>query len=254
MLLHWADSGILKANHVVEDYTGMDTLAERLGQVGGRVVPMLSPRLPLIDQRSDTSPSPYLGIDTFPIDSTNSYLQLSERMHQQVFPPLGGCLSWIADGNKYSYSVTLEPVSYRQRFLRAPVDVVLRGVLQNLDTISLSRSASESWIIQCTDAELGQEAFQHLKQLSTGESAMLAEVNERGVVCSAVLSVLSSCTAQLTVLQPLVTQEDQLLPTHIVPLDTADISNDLPDVVSSVLNVIYDIIEDEDGSKKDASL
>ncbi len=76
----------------------------------------------------------------------------------------------------------------------------------------------------------------------------LAEVNERGVVCSAVLSVLSSCTAQLTVLQPLVTQEDQLLPTHIVPLDTADISNDLPDVVSSVLNVIYDIIEDEDGS------
>ncbi len=73
-------------------------------------------------------------------------------------------------------------------------------------------------------------------------------MNERGVVCSAVLSVLSSCTAQLTVLQPLVTQEDQLLPTHIVPLDTADISNDLPDVVSSVLNVIYDIIEDEDGS------
>ncbi len=34
-------------------------------------------------------------------------------------------------------------------------------------------SASESWIIQCTDAELGQEAFQHLKQLSTGESAMV---------------------------------------------------------------------------------
>ncbi len=28
---------------MVEDYTGMDTLAERLGQVGGRVVPMLSP-------------------------------------------------------------------------------------------------------------------------------------------------------------------------------------------------------------------
>lgn len=76
----------------------------------------------------------------------------------------------------------------------------------------------------------------------------LAEVNEGGVVCSAVLSVLSSCTAQLTVLQPLVTQEDQLLPTQVVPLDTTDISSDLPDVVSSVLNVMYDIMEDEDCS------
>lgn len=73
----------------------------------------------------------------------------------------------------------------------------------------------------------------------------LAEVSEGGVVCSAVLYVLSSCMAQLTVLQPLVTQEDQLLPTH-VPLDCTDISSDLPDVVSSVLNVMYDIMEDED--------
>ncbi|XP_073688131.1 treslin [Garra rufa] len=248
VVLHWADSGILKANHVVEDYTGMDTLAELLGQVGGRVVPMLSACLPLMDQHSDTSPSLNLGIDAFPIDSTNSYLQLSEKVQQQVFPPLGGFLSWISDGNKRSCSVTLEPVSCRQRFLRDPVNVDLKGVLQDLDTITLSHSASESWILQCTGAELGQEAFQHLKQLSTGGSAMLAEVSEGGVVCSAVLSVLSSCTAQLTVLQPLVTHEDQLLPADRVSLDTTDISSDLPDVVSSVLNVMYDIMEDEDCS------
>lgn len=65
---------------------------------------------------------------------------------------------------------------------------------------------------------------------------------------SAVLSVLSSCTAQLTVLQPLVTQEDPLLPSDLVSLDITDISSDLPDVVSSVLNVMYDIMEDEDCS------
>jgi len=76
----------------------------------------------------------------------------------------------------------------------------------------------------------------------------LAEVSEGGVLCSAVLSVLSSCTAQLTVLQPLVTQEDQPLPADLVSLDTTDISSDLPDVVSSVLNVMYDIMEDEDCS------
>lgn len=74
----------------------METLAELLGQVGGRVVPMLSACLPLMDQHSDISPSLDLGIDAFPVDSTNSYLQLSEKMHQQVFPSLGGSLSWIS--------------------------------------------------------------------------------------------------------------------------------------------------------------
>ncbi|CAM4734760.1 unnamed protein product [Leuciscus chuanchicus] len=248
VVLHWADSGILKAHHLVEDYTGTDTLAELLLQVGGRVVPMLSPGLPQMDKHPSVSHSLALGLDAFPIDFINGYLQFSERMHQQVFPPLSGSLSWIADGNRRSFNVTLEPVSCRQRFLRVPVDVILRGVLQDFDTISLSRPASESWILQCPDAELGQEAFQHLKELSTGGSAMLAEVSEGGVLCSAVLSVLSSCMAQLTVLQPLVTQEDRLLPADIVSLDTTDISSDLPDVVSSVLNVMYDIMEDEDCS------
>ncbi|XP_077067019.1 treslin isoform X2 [Siphateles boraxobius] len=248
VVLHWADSGILKAHHMVEDYTGTDTLAELLLQVGGRVVPMLSPGLPLMDKHPGVSHSLALGLDAFPIDFINGYLQFSERMHQQVFPPLSGSLSWIADGNRCSFNVTLEPVSCRQRFLRVPVDVILRGVLQDFNIISLSRPASESWILQCPDAELGQEVFQHLKELSTGGSAMLAEVSEGGVLCSAVLSVLSSCMAQLTVLQPLVTQEDQLLPADLVSLDTTDISSDLPDVVSSVLNVMYDIMEDEDCS------
>lgn len=248
VVLHWADSGILKAHHVVEDYSGTDTLAELLRQVGGRVVPMLSPGLPPMDQHPGVSHSLALGLDAFPVDFINGYLQLSERMHQQVFPPLSGSLSWIADGNRHSCNVTLEPVSCRQRFLRVPVEVILKGVLQDFDTISLSRPASESWILQCPDAELGQEAFQHLKELSTGGSAMLAEVSEGGVLCSAVLSVLSSCMAQLTVLQPLVTQEDQLLPADLVSLDTTDISSDLPDVVSSVLNVMYDIMEEEDCS------
>lgn len=248
VVLHWADSGVFKDDHMAKDYTGIETLMELLGQVGGRVVPMLSPCLPLMDQHPDMNSSLALGLGAFPIDATNSYLHLSERMQGKLFPPLGASFSWIADGSKRSCNVTLEPVSYRQRFLCAPVDVILKGVLQGLDILSLSHLASETWILQCPDAELGQEAFQHLKQLSTGGHAMLAEVSEGGVVCSAVLSVLSSCTAQLTVLQPLLAQEDQLLPTHLVSLDTTDISSDLPDVVSSVLNVMYDIMENDDCS------
>ncbi|XP_051979224.1 treslin [Xyrauchen texanus] len=251
VVLHWADSGILKGNNVVEDYTGMETVAELLGQVGGLVVPMLSPCLPMRDQHPGVNPALAFGLDVFPIDSVNGYIQSSQRLQQQAFPSLDGSLCWIAEGgDKQSCGVTLEPVSFRQRSLRAPVEVTLSGVLQDLDTLSLSSSASESWILQCTVAELGQVAFQHLRELSTGGSSMLAEVSEGGVVCSAVLSVLSSCTALLTVLQPLVILGDMHLPASSVSSDTADISTDLPDVVSSVLNVMYDTLEAEDYSEE----
>uniref|UniRef100_A0A8C2KAU1 Treslin N-terminal domain-containing protein n=1 Tax=Cyprinus carpio TaxID=7962 RepID=A0A8C2KAU1_CYPCA len=220
VVLHWADSGILKVRAVVLKYCRKIRFKSVLQHF-----PFLSPFLPFV---------------VFFVSFNFFYFSL---FFLNVIPKF----FFVADGNRQSCSVTLEPVSCRQRILRAPVDVVLRGVLQDRDSICLSCSASESWILQCTDAELGQEAFQPLKQLSTGGCGMLADVSEGGVVCSAVLLVLSSCTAQLTVLQPLVTQEDQLLPTDLVFLDTTeDLSSDLPDVVSSVLNVMYDIMEDED--------
>lgn len=59
---------------------------------------------------------------------------------------------------------------------------------------------------------------------------------------------MSSCTALLTVLQPLVTQGNEHLPDNLVSSETTDDFTDLPDVVSSVLNVIYGIMENEDCS------
>ncbi|KAA0724360.1 Treslin TopBP1-interacting checkpoint and replication regulator [Triplophysa tibetana] len=246
VVLHWADSGILKAGHGVEDYTGIETVAELLGQVGGQVVPMLSPCLTLRDQHPGVNPALATRIDAFPIESTSIYVQSSETMHRQAFPPLGGSLCWIAGAEKQFCSVMLEPVSCRQRSLKAPVQVTLRGVLQGFST--LSRSDAENWILRCSDAELGQVLFQDFRELSTGGFSMLAEVSEGGVVCSAVLSVMSSCTALLTVLQPLVTQGYEHLPDNLVSSETTDEFTDMPDVVSSVLNVIYGIMENEDCS------
>lgn len=78
----------------------------------------------------------------------------------------------------------------------------------------------------------------------------LAEVNDGSLMCSAVLSPLSHVTALLTILQPGITQCDQLLTTEIIAPATAETSADLPDVVSSVLAVVYDIME-EDGDSVD---
>lgn len=68
----------------------------------------------------------------------------------------------------------------------------------------------------------------------------LVEVSEGGQVHSAVLSVLSSNLALLTVLH-----SEAALSPCLVPSETADLPDpsDLPDVVSSVLK---DIMKDED--------
>lgn len=78
----------------------------------------------------------------------------------------------------------------------------------------------------------------------------LSEVNDSGLVCSAVLSPLSHSTALLTVLQSGITQQNQFLTTEIIAPATAETSAELPDVVSSVLGVVYNIME-EDGDSVD---
>lgn len=61
---------------------------------------------------------------------------------------------------------------------------------------------------------------------------------------------MSHSTALLTVLHSGVTQHDQYLTTEINAPATAESSTELPDVVSSVLGVVYDIME-EDGDGVD---
>ena len=79
----------------------------------------------------------------------------------------------------------------------------------------------------------------------------LSEVNDSGLVCSAVLSPLSHTTALLTVLQSGVSQHDQLLSSEVIAPATAETSAELPDVVSSVLGVVYDIMEKDDNDSVD---
>lgn len=81
----------------------------------------------------------------------------------------------------------------------------------------------------------------------------LADVNDSSLVCSAVLSPMSHSTALLTILQPGVTQANTVLTAENIAPATTDTSADLPDVVSSVLGVVYDIME-EDGDGVDGKV
>lgn len=78
--------------------------------------------------------------------------------------------------------------------------------------------------------------------------SQLAEVNDHGLVCSAILSTLSHNTALLTILHPGIMQDNQLLTADIIAPTTDDTSADLPDVVNSVLGVVYDIMAEGDSA------
>lgn len=83
----------------------------------------------------------------------------------------------------------------------------------------------------------------------------LSEVKVCGLLCSALLSPLSPSTALLTVLQPglseisQVTESLQVSQHPVVSAASADGSAGLPDVVSRVLGVVLDMME-EDGEKR----
>lgn len=75
-----------------------------------------------------------------------------------------------------------------------------------------------------------------------------------GLLCSALLAPLSPSTALLTVLQPglpefsQVTQSLQVAQNPVVSEASANVPPGLPDVVSRVLGVVFDMME-EDGEK-----
>lgn len=72
-------------------------------------------------------------------------------------------------------------------------------------------------------------------------------MDDGGLLCTAVLSPLSPSTARLSLLHPDVSRHRLLLSSQASPTATEHGSTELPDVVSSVLGVVYDIMDHSDG-------
>ncbi|XP_053174522.1 treslin [Scomber japonicus] len=245
VVLHWIDSRSHVQVMKCEDHLGSNKLSEVLAQMGGKVIPVVALLNLCCAQKSDSS----FRRESFTFRSGIEYLLSSERLHRMAFPVTTGVVQLEQGDVTQSCAVMVEPVSRRQRLLSESVEVCLKGVLQGWDASSLTQTSTESWVLQCSSSsdQEAAAAFQHLlMELSAHALHMFAEVSDSGLVSSAVLSPLSHFTALLTVLQPRITQNDQLLTADIVAPAAAETSSDLPDVVSSVLGVVYDIME-EDG-------
>ncbi|KAM4619161.1 treslin [Polymixia lowei] len=256
VVLYWVDSSSHLEAMQCDDHLGSEKLSEVLGHAGGRVVPMDALlNLCCIQKpscrKSELHSDPRRG--AFALDSSIGYLLSSERLYRLAFPVVEGALCWGQGEASKSCSVLVEPLSCTQRLLPEPVEVSLKAVVQGWDTSSLTVVSSESWVLRCSNSRDEEQAvFQHLlMELSTRGLHMFAEVNDGDLVCSAVLSPMSAFTALLTVLRPGITQDHQLLGADVITPATTNTSADLPDVVSSVLGVVYDIMEEEDNAGVD---
>ena len=78
------------------------------------------------------------------------------------------------------------------------------------------------------------------------------EVGEGDRSHTAVLSPLSASTGLLVMVQPQIARVEHVLSADIVAPATAENSADLPDIVSSVLGVVYDIMNDEEDDSGEA--
>lgn len=71
-------------------------------------------------------------------------------------------------------------------------------------------------------------------------------MNDRGLLCTAILSPLSPSTALLSLLHPDVSQHHLVVASETGTTAPTPSSSQLPDVVNSVLGIVYDIMDDSD--------
>ncbi|XP_077452629.1 treslin isoform X2 [Stigmatopora argus] len=239
VVLHWVDSAL----HDMQsgDNLGLNKLAQFLTQACGKVIPAVA----LLNRHC----SEKSGLGSFPLRSSLEYLLASENLYRLAFPTAEGMLVMVAGDVAKSCAVTIETVSRRQEPLAQGVEVRLMGVLSGWDGSSLSHTSTESWLIRDSDPS-GHSFFQDvLVDLSVHSLHMFAEVHHSEMSTAAVLSPLSNFTGLLTLLQPNFNRHQHDHDIEITSTaGTREISPDLPEVVNSVLGVVYDMLEEDNGS------
>uniref|UniRef100_A0A087XAD4 Uncharacterized protein n=1 Tax=Poecilia formosa TaxID=48698 RepID=A0A087XAD4_POEFO len=248
VVLHWIDTRPHVEIKSCKDGFGSDKLSAVLAQAGGRVIPLVA----LLNLCSNHISDPRHRRESSLFSSSVGFLLSSERLYRLAFPAADAVLRWDYGDDSHSCRVAVEPMCRGQRLLQESVEVHLKGALQGWDASCLTRTPTESWLLQLLSSSYQEvAAFLPLfTQLSALSLQMLAEVGHSGLSCPAVFSPLSQSTALLTVFQPIVLQHDQLLKTNVSAPSAAETSADLPEVVNSVLGVVYDIMN-QDGDRTD---
>ncbi|KAK7880672.1 hypothetical protein WMY93_032670 [Mugilogobius chulae] len=239
--LHWMDTAtheqVSTRRVFVLDHSGADTLSLLLSPLGGRLLP-LSSLLELINGGSELSPW---------FSSVWGFLLCSEPSYRLCFPQTRAAFTWEQDGAVERCVLQMEPLSSFQKPLSSSAEVRLKAVIQDLNpdqTQDLFKTGSEVWMVHSPDQDRFRDV---LKQLKDKRLTMFAEVLEDGLARPALLSPLSLSSALLS-LSPHCCSEVNT--TLSCSLSSAPEIHELPEVVSSVLGVVYDIMERDEEQER----
>ncbi|MBN3308951.1 TICRR protein, partial [Amia calva] len=267
VVLHWVDTTeycqVLKSI----DHEGYEIISKVLRQAGGSVLP-----LDALLWLSDTKQSRWAEVRSgrekdvhsgsllhtlggkeavFPLGSSVNYVLSSEQLYRVAFPVQQATLMW-AEEEKTICKVSLEPVSCRQKLWPSSVCISLKGTLLDWNALTPREMSSECWVLHHTHNSVEQSPdptsfLQLLTELSAQGLHMVKTLVSDGYpACTAVLSPLSACSGLLTLIHPQFAPDSVLLSTERVPQESSDPSSDLPHVVYSVLNHVYDFMVKED--------
>nr|XP_033776673.1 treslin [Geotrypetes seraphini] len=196
-----------------------------------------------------------------PFDSILNHFIFSDLACRAVFPQQEGVLVFIAHGLEQQWKcvVELEPVAMNQRYLKSPVRITLKGTMKDGNCLQSCNYSTASWVL-CSSKKQGSEhtvtLFHELvKRLAFEELHMVADVStcEDLSPSTGILSAVSDSIAVLTVIytEKAIELERPFLQESATE-NTEDITSDLPDIVKSVLNHIYNSTEDDLASTKKA--
>lgn len=94
------------------------------------------------------------------MNESRDFLKVQQKRPKEMLNRLLLCPAGDA---ARSCDVTVEPVSLSQRHLPEPVEVCVKGLLQDWDGSSLTHTVTESWVLRRSNGGAGEAvAFQHL--------------------------------------------------------------------------------------------
>lgn len=254
IIMHWVDTTDCSKLLESEDHVGYMVVSEVMSLVGGSVVPFdalircsyKTKEGELLDLHRGKSGSstvrPY--IPAFPFES--GFICLSSNpLYQAAFPQQTGVLSVMhgADEQQWNCPVTLQPFSSSQEQIVSPLAITVKGTLNDWNSLKHNSLRTDGWLLHQQNEQESSVLKQLFKELIQQGLHMVVDVSCEGLtLCTGVVTPLSPSLGFLVLI-------DSQLPENLEELvsgSTEDASLELPEVVSSVLNHIYNLMEEDE--------
>ncbi|XP_056427899.1 treslin [Hyla sarda] len=246
--LYWLDTSDWAQVWETCDHFGYWTMVELMQCVSGRIIPseclLESSSLPP-DQLSSARAA--LSI---PYDSVLCSLLSSELEYRSWFPQQDGLVTLMTPDavEQWECAVSLEPISITQKRFKNVVTVRLKGTMENWNQNTVGPLRMESWLLQSLSNSSHSSCLHFNQLLNTILSKglfLVADVSTADdfLPRAAILSPISENAAVLNVICSDPSAEFDRLQDNSTEEIDQDIASDLPDIVNSVLNHVFNTKE-----------